>query len=54
MSVVKPDGHWVGKEKERYNFVLKYLSGNSTSRGYCVHNFKDRNGARFIAAWGCC
>ena len=49
MSVVEPEGHWVGKEKKRYDFVLKYLSGNSTSRGNCVHNFKDRNGARFIA-----
>ena len=36
------EGHWVGQEKERYDFVLKYLSGNTTSRGYCVHNFIDK------------
>ena len=49
MSVVEPEGHWVGKEKGRYDFVLKYLSGNTTTRGYCVHNFIDKNGARFLA-----
>ena len=42
------EGHWVGREKERYDFVLKYLGGNSTSRGYCVHTFTDKNGARFL------
>ena len=45
----EPEGHWVGKEKKRYDFVLKYLSGNETTRGYCVHNFVDKNGARFLA-----
>ena len=49
MSVVEPEGHWVGKEKTRYELVLKYLSGNATTRGYCVHNFVDKNGARFLA-----
>ena len=49
MSVVEPEGHWVGKEKTRYDLVLKYLSGNTTSRGYCVHSFVDKNGARFLA-----
>ena len=49
MSTIEPEGHWVGKEKGRYNFVLKYLSGNETTRGYCVHNFVDKNGARFLA-----
>jgi len=42
-------GNWVGKEKTRYDFVLKYLSGNKTSRGYCVHSFVDKNGSRFLA-----
>ena len=49
MSTIEPEGHWVGKEKGRYDFVLKYLSGNETTRGYCVHNFVDKNGARFLA-----
>lgn len=49
MSEVEPEGNWVGKQKGRYNFVLKYLSGNTTTRGYCVHNFVDKNGARFLA-----
>ena len=44
-----PEGAWVGVEKVRYDFVLKYLSGHSTSRGYVVHNFVDKNGARFLA-----
>ena len=26
-------GNWVGEEKTRYDFVLKYLSGRATSRG---------------------
>jgi len=42
-------GSWVGTEKKRYDFVLKYLSGHSTSRGYAVHNFVDKSGARFLA-----
>ena len=43
------EGAWIGTEKKRYDFVLKYLSGNATSRGYAVHNFVDKNGARFLA-----
>ena len=43
------EGHWVGTEKKRYNFVLKYLSGHSTTRGYSVHNFVDKKGFRFLA-----
>ena len=42
-------GSWVGTEKKRYDFVLKYLSGHSTSRGYSVHNFLYKTGARFLA-----
>ena len=42
-------GHWVGTEKKRYDFVLKYLSSHSTKRGYAVHNFVDKDGARFLA-----
>jgi|TARA_B110001454_G_scaffold192286_1_gene192500 hypothetical protein len=49
MSATEPEGRWVGKEKTRYNFVLKYLSVNETTRGYCVHNFVDKDGARFLA-----
>ena len=52
MSVVEPEGNWVGKEKTRYDFVLKYLSGNTTTRGYCVHSFVDKNGSRFLAFQG--
>jgi hypothetical protein len=43
------EGHWVGQEKKRYDFVLKYLTGHSTSRGYSVHTFIDKKGARFLA-----
>lgn len=46
-------GNWVGKEKTRYDFVLKYLSGHSTSRGYYVHSFKDRNDNRFLSFLDC-
>ena len=46
-------GNWVGEEKTRYDFVLKYLSGRSTSRGYFVHSFKDRNDNRFLAFLDC-
>ena len=47
------EGNWVGKEKTRYDFVLKYLSGHSTSRGYYVHSFKDRNDNRFLSFLDC-
>ena len=43
------EGHWVGQEKKRYDFVLKYLTGHPTSRGYSVHTFIDKKGARFLA-----
>ena len=46
-------GNWVGKEKTRYDFVLKYISGRSTSRGYFVHSFQDRSGNRFLAFLDC-
>jgi hypothetical protein len=44
----EPEGQWVGTEKKRYSFVLKYLNGNSTRRGYHVHSFEDRNKSRFL------
>ena len=47
------EGNWVGIEKIRYDFVLKYLSGHSTSRGYYVHSFKDRNDNRFLSFLDC-
>ena len=38
------DGHWVGKEKSRYDFVLKLLEKKSTSRGYFVYRMTDKQG----------
>ena len=32
MNELKPEGHWVGKAKGRYDFVLKYLSGNTNKK----------------------
>ena len=46
-------GNWVGQERTRYDFVLKFLSSNSTTRGYYVHNFQDRKGNRFLAFLDC-
>jgi len=43
----EPIGNWVGKEKKRYDFVLKYIKGNQTSRGFSVHKFKDRHSNAF-------
>ena len=43
------ENHWVGAEKERYDFVLKYIGGNVTSRGYSAHKFEDRKGRKFLA-----
>ena len=40
----EPNGYYVGKEKQRYNMTLKYLSTNGTSRGYFIHNFTDKEG----------
>jgi len=39
----EPNGSFVGKEKQRYDMTLKYVSGKSTSRGFYIHNFIDRN-----------
>ena len=39
-----PSGNFVGKEKQRYDMTLKYISGRSTSRGFYIHTFTDRNG----------
>ena len=47
------EGSWVGREKIRYNFVLKYLSGHATNRGYYVHSFQDRKGNRFLSFLDC-
>ena len=43
------EGHWVGKEKERYDFVLKLLEQKSTTRGYWVYRMTDKFGNLFIA-----
>ena len=47
------EGSWVGREKIRYNFVLKYLSGHATNRGYYVHSFQDKSGNRFLSFLDC-
>jgi hypothetical protein len=44
----KPEGAWVGKEKTRYDLVLKYLTTHKTKRGFSIHNFEDRNKYRFM------
>ena len=43
------EGHWVGTEKERYDFTLKLLEKKSTSRGYFVYRMKDKFNNFFIA-----
>ena len=43
------EGHWVGKEKERYDFVLKLLEQKSTTRGYMVYRMTDKFGNLYIA-----
>ena len=43
------EGHWVGKEKSRYDFVLKLVEQRSTTRGYWVYRMTDRHGNLFIA-----
>ena len=45
----EPDGYWGGKEKSRYDFVLKLIEQKSTTRGYWVYRMKDRHGNMFIA-----
>ena len=46
---VELDGNWVGKEKSRYDFVLKLLEKKSTSRGYFVYRMTDKQGNFYIA-----
>ena len=43
------EGHWVGKEKERYDFTLKLVEQKSTTRGYMVYRMTDKFGNLFIA-----
>ena len=43
------EGHWIGKEKERYDFVLKLIEQKSTTRGYWVYRLTDKFGNLFIA-----
>ena len=43
------DGNWVGKEKQRYDFVLKLVEQRATTRGYWVYRMTDRHGNLFIA-----
>lgn len=40
----EPSGSFVGKEKQRYDMTLKYVSCKRTSRGFYIHNFIDREG----------
>lgn len=44
----EPTGSWVGKEKKRYDFILKYVSSHGTQRGFIVHRLVDRNDNKFI------
>ena len=50
---LRTEGNWVGREKTRYNFVLKYLSGHRTNRGYYVHSFQDKSGNKFLSFLDC-
>ena len=43
------EGRWVGKEKKRYDFVLKLIEQKSTTRGFKVYRMKDRHDNVFIA-----
>ena len=43
------EGHWVGREKERYDFTLKLIEKKSTSRGYFVYRMKDKFNNFYIA-----
>ena len=49
VNKIELDGHWVGKEKSRYDFVLKLLEKKSTSRGYFVYRMTDKQGNFYIA-----
>lgn len=44
-----PSGNFVGKEKQRYDMTLKYVSRKDTSRGFFVHNFIDRQGNQLMS-----
>ena len=44
-----PSGNFVGKEKQRYDMTLKYVSRKDTSRGFYVHNFVDRQGNQLMS-----
>ena len=44
-----PSGNFVGKEKQRYDMTLKYVSRKDTSRGFYVHNFIDRQGNQLMS-----
>jgi glyoxylate utilization-related uncharacterized protein len=39
-----PSGSYVGKEKQRYDMTLKYISWSATSRGFYIHQFVDKHG----------
>ena len=39
----EPTGSFVGEVKKRYDMTLKYLNSKSTSRGFYIHTFTDRN-----------
>ncbi len=39
-----PNGNFVGKEKQRYDMTLKYISWSATSRGFYIHQFVDKHG----------
>ncbi len=45
----EPSGSFVGKEKQRYDMTLKYVSCKRTSRGFYIHNFIDREGNSLMA-----
>ena len=42
-------GRYIGQPKERYEWVLKFITSHTTSRGYYVHNYVDRDGNSVIA-----
>ena len=48
MSENELKGNFVGTPKSRYDFVLKLTESHSTSRGYHVHKFIDRNDNHYL------
>tara|TARA_B100000029_G_C16943148_1_gene729609 strand:- start:161 stop:535 length:375 start_codon:yes stop_codon:yes gene_type:complete len=48
MSEIEPKGNFVGTPKSRYDFVLKLTESRSTTRGYYVHKFIDRNDNHYL------